>query len=52
MLIFKNERVIIITTCRWHKGEQDLPEEGQEVEDVITAGRHLLFTLIPVFIII
>jgi hypothetical protein len=32
-------------TCRRHEREEDLPEERQEVEDVIAAGRHFRFAV-------
>ena len=32
-------------TGRRDGGEDDLPEEGQEVHDVVAAGRHLLLSL-------
>ena len=32
-------------TGRRDCGEDDLPEEGQEVHDVVAAGRHLLLSL-------
>lgn len=37
--------------CRWNEGEQDLPEDGQEVHDVIKARGQALFTTL-FFIII
>lgn len=34
-----------VRTCRWHKREQDLPEEGEEVHDVAATPRRLLDAL-------
>ena len=36
-------------TCGWDDSEQNLPEEGEEVHDVVAARRHLLLGLLAFF---
>jgi hypothetical protein len=36
-------------TCGWDDSEKNLPEEGEEVHDVVAASRHLLLGLLAFF---
>jgi len=37
--------VAVANACRWNESEHDLPDESQEVHDVVSAGGHLLLAV-------
>lgn len=45
-VIADNER-----TCWRHEREEDLPEERQEVEDVVAARRHLRLAIVILVVV-
>ena len=53
-ILLMNQRSVsweLIITCRGDDGKDDLPDHGQEVEDVVAAGRHLLLALLALVLL-
>jgi len=45
-------RVTVGNACGWNDSEHDLPDEGQEVHDVVSASWHLLLSVTLTFLLL